>query len=45
MPMQTFPEALHHHITHTPDRVAVILLFAREPDLPITLSPDNYRLA
>ncbi len=34
--MQTFPQTLHHHITHTPDRVAVTLLFAREPDQPIT---------
>lgn len=34
--MQTFPETLLHHLTHTPDRVAVTLLFAREPDQPIT---------
>ncbi|HNB53147.1 MAG TPA: fatty acyl-AMP ligase [Anaerolineales bacterium] len=36
MPMQTFPETLHHHVTHTPDRVAVTLLYSREPDQPIT---------
>ncbi|GAB4578107.1 MAG: hypothetical protein Fur0022_08400 [Anaerolineales bacterium] len=34
--MQTFPETLHHHLTHTPDRVAVTLLYSREPDQPIT---------
>lgn len=34
--MQTFPEILHHHLSHTPDRVAVTLLFARDPDQPIT---------
>lgn len=34
--MQTFPETLFHHLTHTPDRVAVTLLFAREPDQSLT---------
>ena len=34
--MQTFPETLYHHVTHTPDRVAVTLLYAREADQSIT---------
>ncbi|HLF89385.1 MAG TPA: AMP-binding protein [Anaerolineales bacterium] len=34
--MKTFPQTLHHHLTHTPDQVAVHLLFARDPDQPIT---------
>ncbi|MCB9135733.1 MAG: AMP-binding protein [Anaerolineales bacterium] len=34
--MQTFPQTLQHHLTYTPDRVAITLIFAREPDQPIT---------